>query len=149
MEDSSGSTQFQFHKVLNPVTPDNAIEPVSEISEWLAPHTHENTGNQQSCASEGIEPAICTLEFQIMTDHELLTTVSKAWGTISCATAGASKNLWKILFYVSFVISFLYDFLWLLPSRRSHCALLVIPVRGCLTLAGAHVNSSLFPVWHS
>lgn len=83
-----------LHKVLDPVTPDDAVyvtlNAAKRLSDWRI--SDENTGHQQSCASEGIEPVVCTPEFQIMTDRELLTTVSKAWGAISCATAGTGKK---------------------------------------------------------
>lgn len=90
----------------------------------LATPTHENTGHQQSCASEGIKPAICTSEFQIMTDCELLTIVSRVWGAISCATAGVSKKsntlqTLKSIFLVSLYTSFFLSLLLLWPVGDS------------------------------
>lgn len=40
-----------------------------------------------------MNPLSCTPEFQIMTDRELLTIVSQAWGAISCVTAGARLEI--------------------------------------------------------
>lgn len=86
------------------------------MDRWRATHTHENTGHQQSCASERIEPTICTPEFRIMTDHELLTIVLKAWGVIICAKAGTSRESnpswtrlsWCKVCFPCFSLSFLY-----------------------------------------
>lgn len=94
------SSKNILHKHLDPSAPDDAVYVAPNaakrpqdwrISDW--PHTLRRTQSiSKARLSEGIEPSICAPEFQITTDRELLTVVSKAWSAISCATAGVSEK---------------------------------------------------------
>lgn len=128
-------------------------------------HTHENTGYQQSCASEGIEPTIYTPEVQIMTDRELLTIVSKHGVQSAVLQQELIRNPLHIkehfpLFPMSFFSSFRsslfsfsllslwpvgYSCQWLPEPQRSLYQLLPFPGVTFIALQLSHQSVKSYP----